>query len=57
MASAGADWQTNPETQIRWMIGYTDQTYGSPCAAWAHEQAVGSYERETMGHHGTAHRS
>jgi hypothetical protein len=43
MASAGADWQTNPETQIRWMIGYTNQTYGSPCAAWAHEQAAGSY--------------
>jgi hypothetical protein len=43
MASAGADWQTNPTTQIRWMIGYTNQTYGSPCAAWSHEEAIGSY--------------
>ena len=25
MASAGADWQTNPGTQIRWMIGYTNR--------------------------------
>ena len=22
--------RTNPKTQIRWMIGYTNQTYGSP---------------------------
>ena len=43
MASAGADWATNPATQIRWMVGYTNATYGSPCAAWAHEQATGSY--------------
>ncbi len=43
MATAGADWQTNPQTQIRWMIGYTDQTYGSPCAAWTHEETAGSY--------------
>jgi len=43
MASAGADWQTNPATQIRWGLGYIQQVYGSPCAAWSHEQAVGSY--------------
>lgn len=28
MASAGADWQTNPVTQIRWMIGYVTGRYG-----------------------------
>lgn len=27
MASAGADWQTNPVTQIRWMAGYVNR-YG-----------------------------
>jgi hypothetical protein len=43
MASAGADWQTNPLTQIRWGLGYIQQVYGSPCAAWNHEQAAGWY--------------
>src|SRR5262249_39809856 len=43
MASAGADWQTNPATQIRWGLGYIKATYGSPCAAWSHWQATGSY--------------
>lgn len=28
MASAGDDWQTNPVTQIRWMIGYVNKRYG-----------------------------
>jgi hypothetical protein len=43
MASAGADWQTNPATQIRWGLGYIKAIYGSPCAAWSHWQATGSY--------------
>jgi hypothetical protein len=43
MASAGADWQTNAATQIRWGLGYIQQTYGSPCAAWDHSEAVGWY--------------
>jgi hypothetical protein len=43
MASAGSDWQTNPATQIRWGLGYIDGRYGSPCAAWAHSQAVNWY--------------
>ncbi len=43
MASAGADWATNAATQIRWGLGYIQQTYGSPCAAWDHSQAVGWY--------------
>ena len=43
MASAGADWRTNPETQIRWGLGYIDEVYGSPCAAWRHSQANNWY--------------
>lgn len=43
MASAGADWQTNAATQIRWGLGYIQQTYGSPCAAWDHSEAAGWY--------------
>jgi hypothetical protein len=30
MAAAGADWLTNPATQIRWGLGYIRSTYGSP---------------------------
>jgi hypothetical protein len=33
MASAGADWQTNPATQITWGLGYIAARYGTPCAA------------------------
>lgn len=36
MAKAGADWRTNPETQVLWGIGYIDGRYGSPCAALVH---------------------
>ena len=43
MASAGPDWQTDAATQIRWGLEYIQGTYGSPCAAWAHEQATGWY--------------
>jgi hypothetical protein len=43
MASAGPDWQSNAATQIRWGLGYIKSTYGSPCAAEAHEQATGWY--------------
>jgi hypothetical protein len=43
MASAGADWQTNPATQIKWGIGYIKSTYGSPCNAWGFWQAHGWY--------------
>lgn len=34
MASAGADWRTNPITQINWGISYMNGRYGSPCGAW-----------------------
>ncbi|MBF0966590.1 ubiquitin-like domain-containing protein [Actinomyces bouchesdurhonensis] len=43
MASAGADWRTNPVTQINWGIGYIKSRYGTPCSAWAHSNAVGWY--------------
>ncbi len=43
MASAGADWQTDPATQIRWGLGYIKAIYGNPCAAWAFEEANGYY--------------
>ncbi len=43
MASAGPDWQTDAATQIRWGLGYIQQIYGSPCAAWSHEEADGWY--------------
>lgn len=43
MASAGADWATNPATQIRWGLGYIRDRYGSPSAALAHSNSVGWY--------------
>ncbi len=36
MASAGADWQTNPVTQLRWCSGYAQGRYGSWAAAYNH---------------------
>jgi hypothetical protein len=43
MASAGADWATNPETQIVWGLGYIAARYGSPCMAWGHSQQKNWY--------------
>lgn len=43
MASAGADWQTNPATQIAWGLGYISGRYGTPCGAWDHSTSVGWY--------------
>lgn len=43
MASAGADWQTNPATQISWGLGYIAGRYGTPCAAWSHSNSTGWY--------------
>lgn len=43
MASAGADWATNPATQITWGLGYIGGRYGTPCGAWGHSQAKGWY--------------
>ena len=43
MASAGADWATNPATQIKWGLGYIQDRYGSPCGAWGHSESYGWY--------------
>jgi flagellar biosynthesis GTPase FlhF len=43
MSSAGADWQTNPATQIKWGLNYMDSRYGSPCGAWSFWQANSWY--------------
>lgn len=36
MASAGADWATNPVTQLHWCAGYAQGRYGSWAAAYNH---------------------
>ena len=36
MATYGADWRTNPETQIKWGLAYINGRYGNPCNAWSH---------------------
>lgn len=43
MGSAGADWETNPATQITWGLGYIGGRYGTPCGAWDHSQRRGWY--------------
>ncbi|MFF8727616.1 transglycosylase SLT domain-containing protein [Streptomyces sp. NPDC015171] len=43
MASAGADWKTNPATQIKWGLDYMNSRYGSPVKAWSFWQANGWY--------------
>ena len=43
MSSAGADWATNPATQIEWGLDYVAGRYGTPCAAWGHSQAMNWY--------------
>ncbi|AEN12117.1 MULTISPECIES: hypothetical protein [unclassified Streptomyces] len=43
MSSAGADWQSNPATQIKWGLSYMDGRYGSPCGAWSFWQANSWY--------------
>jgi len=36
MVSAGADWRTNPITQLKWATGYAVGRYGSWSAAYSH---------------------
>ncbi|SDT69605.1 lytic transglycosylase domain-containing protein [Actinoplanes derwentensis] len=43
MASAGADWKTNPATQIKWGLGYIKGRYKTPCGAWNNFQQNGNY--------------
>ena len=43
LATAGADWRTNPATQVRWGVDYITDSYGSPCAAWRFWQSNNWY--------------
>jgi len=43
MATVGADWQTNPATQITWGLNYIAGRYGTPCGAWASFQVKNWY--------------
>ena len=43
MATAGADWRTNPATQVRWGLHYIASRYGNPCNAWSHWKRYRSY--------------
>ena len=43
MGAAGPDWQNSYQTQVTWGLGYIAGSYGSPCGAWAHSQAVNWY--------------
>jgi hypothetical protein len=43
MRTAGADWRTNPVTQIKWGLNYIDTRYGSPSRAWTHFLRHGWY--------------
>ncbi|MFI0737149.1 transglycosylase SLT domain-containing protein [Streptomyces sp. NPDC021100] len=43
MSSAGADWRTNPATQIKWGLSYMNERYHSPCGAWSFWQANSWY--------------
>lgn len=43
MASAGADWRTNPQTQINWGLSYIEGLYGTPCGALSNFNSRGWY--------------
>lgn len=43
MSAFGADWRTNPVTQITWGLDYVSDVYGSPCGAWKAFRAKGWY--------------
>jgi hypothetical protein len=43
MSSAGPNWESNAETQIRWGLGYIKSRYGSACSAWSFKQGAGWY--------------
>ena len=43
MAVYGADWQTNPATQIQWGLAYIQGRYGTPCGAWGQFTAKNWY--------------
>ena len=43
MKSAGADWKTNPMTQVKWGLKYIKTRYKNPCGALAHSNKKGWY--------------
>ncbi len=43
LAAAGADWRTNPATQIEWGLDYIRSSYGTPCSAWSFKQGNNWY--------------
>ncbi len=43
MATAGADWRTDPRVQVAWMRSYVDARYGGSCSALAHHNSQGWY--------------
>lgn len=38
-----ADYMTSAESQIRWGLGYIQDTYGTPCSAWSFKSGHGWY--------------
>ncbi|GAC1391532.1 MAG: hypothetical protein NVSMB46_04400 [Candidatus Saccharimonadales bacterium] len=43
MANAGADWATNPVTQMRWCSGYANSAYGGWGGAYSHWMSHGNW--------------
>lgn len=43
MRTAGRDWKTNPDTQIRWGVKYIKVKYGTPCKAMKFKRSHGWY--------------
>ena len=43
MQDEGADWLTNPATQIHWGLKYIKRTYETPSKAWDHSKRKGWY--------------
>jgi hypothetical protein len=43
MAAFGADWKTNPATQIKWGLDYIKKRYKTPCGAWQNSVEHNSY--------------
>lgn len=43
MSMFGSDWRTSAWVQIKWGLFYIQSVYGSPCAAWGHEEATSWY--------------
>lgn len=43
MSSAGPNWKTNPQTQIKWGLKYIKGRYGSPCSALGHSNSHNWY--------------